>query len=193
MGNFKISFAETIPGLEIDGKPAPYPVLNERDVRAAAGIMLVAGIVAFIPALLFQNRLMLTIMVLLFSVEFFIRVVISPRFAPFYALGSLIVSRQRPEYSGAAQKRFAWSLGLAMAASMIFVLFALDVTRVVPLTICAICLTLLWLETAFGICVGCWMYGLLIKAGWIRKPDIMPACPGGACPIDFSKSQNKGN
>jgi hypothetical protein len=38
---------EVIPGLKINGKPAPYPVMNERAVRATAGLMLIATTVAF--------------------------------------------------------------------------------------------------------------------------------------------------
>lgn len=146
--------------------------------------MLVAGITAFIPALLLQNRDLLVIMVFAFFAEFFIRVFINPKFAPFYALGTLIVSKQRPDYSGAAQKRFAWSLGLGMAGAMIVVLMFFDAPRAVPLTLCSICLALFWLETSFGICVGCKMYSGLIALGLVKKPEVMPACPGGACSLD---------
>jgi hypothetical protein len=187
-----LSFGEIIPGLAIDGKDAPYPVLNERDARAAAGLMLIAGIVAFIPALLFSNRLLLMVMVVIFGLEFFIRVLINPKFAPFYALGTFIVKHQRPEYSGAAQKRFAWSLGLSLAGVMVVILFGsaifgFEVNRALPLSLCGLCLALLWFETSFGICIGCLMYQGLIKVGLIKKPEIMPACPGGACAFDPGK------
>ncbi|TVR49895.1 MAG: DUF4395 domain-containing protein [Puniceicoccaceae bacterium] len=180
----RITFGETIPGLQIDGKDAPYPVLNERDARAAAGLMLVAGTIAFVPAFLLGNRAILSLVVVIFFVEFAVRVFLSPRLAPFYALGRFVVSRQRPDYSGAAQKRFAWSLGLGLTAVMMVVLFILGMTGPVPLTICGVCLLLLWLETSFGICIGCLMYQGLIGAGIVRRPEIMPACPGGACDLE---------
>lgn len=41
------AFGEKIPGLTINGQEITVPVLNERDARAAAGLMLVSGFVAF--------------------------------------------------------------------------------------------------------------------------------------------------
>jgi len=37
-------YGKTIPGLTIDGKPAPYAVVNEREVRAGAGLMLLMAL-----------------------------------------------------------------------------------------------------------------------------------------------------
>ncbi|MFT4310465.1 MAG: DUF4395 domain-containing protein [Candidatus Woesearchaeota archaeon] len=176
-------FGQVIDGLKIYGRDAPYPVLNERDARAAAGIMLIIGIVTFVYALLLQNFVPLTIVVLAFTLEFAIRVLINPQLAPFYALGTFIVSNQKPEYSGAVQKRFAWSLGLAMALTMIIVFFGFGLRGIVPFTICSICLALLWLETSFGICVGCKLYNGLMALGIIPQPTHKPACPGGVCEI----------
>jgi len=39
---YKKEIGQIIPGLEIAGKPAPYGVLNERAIRATAGIMFFA-------------------------------------------------------------------------------------------------------------------------------------------------------
>lgn len=177
------SFGQVIPGLVIDGQPATYPVLNERDARAAAGIMLVGGIVAFVNALLLSNLMYLYVFIILFSIEFAIRVVINPYYAPFYALGRLLVYNQRPDWSGAPQKRFAWSLGLGLALFMSVAVFGFGVTGLLPFAICSICLSLLWLESALGVCVGCKMYFGLMNLGVISRPAVMPACPGGVCDI----------
>ena len=126
----------------------------KRDARAGAGIMFVIAIFAFVNALLLRNFLFLNITVIAFTIEFVLRV-INPHYAPFYALGRLIVKPQLPEWSGAIQKRFAWSLGLAMALSMIIIAVLLGMRGVVPFTICSVCLLLLFMESAFGICVGC--------------------------------------
>lgn len=40
-------YGRTIPGLLIHGKSAPYPVLNERAIRAGAGMVFVVGFFAF--------------------------------------------------------------------------------------------------------------------------------------------------
>ena len=172
-----------IPGLEINGKPAPYPVLNERAVRAGAGIMLMMGVSAFAFALLLQDFRLLKVVVVLFFIDFFIKVIIGPKFSPVSNIAQLIVRKQKPEYVGAIQKRFAWSIGLAMASLMILLLFVFDVRGPINLAACTLCLTFMWLETSFGICVGCKIYYGLISLGVIKQPEIAPACPGGACPI----------
>jgi len=42
--------------------------------------------------------------------------------------------------------------------------------------ICVLCLTLMFLETAFGVCVGCMIYKALLQ----KDPE---HCPGGVCEI----------
>jgi hypothetical protein len=174
---------QIIPGLEINGKLAPYPVLNERAVRAGAGIMLMLGISAFSLAFFTADYQLLKIVVVIFFIDFFTKVVIGPKFSPVSNAANLIVKKQKPEYVGAIQKRFAWSLGLAMASLMIVLLFFLNVRGPINLMVCTICLTFMWLETSFGICVGCKIYYALIRLGLIKEPEFAPACPGGACPI----------
>jgi hypothetical protein len=39
----------------------------------------------------------------------------------------------------------------------------------------------MWLETAFGHCIGCKMYYGLMRI--VKEPDHKPACPGGVCPM----------
>jgi hypothetical protein len=179
----KIEFGITIPGLKIDGKKAPYPVLNERDCRAGAGIMLALGIIAFVLAFFQGAYYFIDIIVVLFFMEFLIRI-IDPSIAPFYFLGSLIVREMRPEYSGAAQKRFAWFLGLLMASTMIVLIYGFGIRGPINLLICMTCLFLMWSESAFGVCIGCKMYYGLISLGLIKKPKVAPACPGGVCPVN---------
>jgi len=179
-----IQFGKIIPNLTLYDKPANYPVLNERDARAAAGVMLIAAIFAFTQALLLRDFFYINIAVILFTIEFFIRVVINPQYAPFYALGTLIVKKQAPEYTGAAQKKFAWYLGLAMAGSMVFIVNLFQTRGIAPFTICIICMFLLWSESAFGICFGCKMYKGFMALGWIKKPMEMPVCPGNVCSVD---------
>src|SRR5262249_17867774 len=50
-----------------------------------------------------------------------------------------------------------------------------------PRTICLICLTLMWMESALGVCLGCKIYGLAVRRGW-RSPDPeFKMCADGAC------------
>ena len=180
-------FGEIIPGLKIHGKDAPYSVLNERSVRAGAGILFVFAIISFFFAYLAQEYTLLSIFVITFAVEMAIRIFVNPKFAPIAALADFIVRKQKPDYVGAIQKKFAWSLGLGMAITMIFVVIIFQIRGTLPFSFCMVCLSLLWLETSCGICVGCKIYGGLQHIGWIKKPEVAPACPGGACAIPLKK------
>ena len=163
-----------------------YKVLNERQVRASAGIMFLIGLMASINGLILKNYSVIPYLsgFLLFS--FSIAVLINPRYSPTMMLGYIFVRKQTPLYIGAVQKRFAWSLGMAMSAA-IFVLsiFLLtDATYFEPLCqLCIICLILLYLETAFGICVGCKLYFLAIRLKLMKKPTVRPNCMGDACEV----------
>jgi hypothetical protein len=177
-----LTFGKTIPDLYIDGKPAPYPVLNERDARAAAGIMLLIGAVAFVYAFLLRSYTMIDVVVVLFALEFALRI-ISSDIAPIYALAKLTVRGMRPEWTGAAQKRFAWTLGLMMALTVTVLIHGFGARGLGNAILCGTCLVLMWLETSLGLCVGCKLYYGLMKLGLVKQPDVMPACPGGACPM----------
>ncbi len=180
-------FGEIIPNLQINGQLAPYPVLNERVVRAGAGIMFLLGIIAFFNALLIQNYFFLKIVVVIFFVDFVVKVLITPKFSPISFVAGLIVSQQKPEYVGAVQKRFAWSLGLLLSFFMIILMFVLNIKGMINLSVCLVCLSFMWLESTCGICVGCKIYYGLIKLGVITEPKIRPACPGGICQVPLKK------
>ena len=94
------------------------------------------------------------------------------------------MKNQKPEWVGALQKRFAWSIGLIMASLMMIFAIGMGIRGALPITICSICLSFMWMETALGICVGCKIYGYLIKHGLMKEPLVRPACPGGACRVE---------
>jgi len=173
-----------IPGLMLHGKPAPYPVVNERAVRAGAGIMLALAVFAFSNAWFVGNYLPLQIVVVVFFIEFLMKAVVGTRFAPIGRLAAFLVRTQTPEYVGAVQKRFAWSLGLLMASLMIFLLFVFEVRGPVNLVVCSLCMAFMYLETSFGVCVGCKIYNGLLALGVLRAPEYKPVCPGNVCAIE---------
>ena len=177
-----------IPGLKIDGKDAPYGVVNDRSVRAGAGLMFALGSIGFFHALYTGDFLILQILVLTFLVDFTLKVFKGPHLSPFSLIGDLIVKKQSPEYVGAIQKRFAWSIGFIIALIMTFVVVIGNITGIIPLAFCLICLLFMWFESSFGICIGCKMYWGMISLGLVKEPEVAPACPGGACPINKGKS-----
>src|SRR5687768_15062385 len=99
-----IQFGEEVPGYDIR-------VLNEREIRAAAGIMFLF-IYTSLMLIIFNNDFRLVkYVVAAFFIDFTIRVFVNPKFSPSLVVGRLIVGNQAPEYVGAQQKRFAWMIG----------------------------------------------------------------------------------
>lgn len=162
-------FGEWIEGYSV-------PVMNEREVRAAAGLLLVPGLMAFTQAFQTGNFTATRLMILTFMVDFAIRVLVNPRYAPTLVLGRFFVRNQQPEYSGAPQKRFAWALGLGISLFMMIWTTGLNLSGPVALLGCVTCIVLLFLESAFGICVGCMIYNRI----W---PGSAQLCPGGVCEV----------
>ena len=164
-----IKFGEDVNGYEI-------PVLNEREIRAAAGIFFVFAFTAVLLAITSHNFLVLKYFILAFLLDFIIRVFINPRFAPSLIIGRLIVRRQVPEYVGAAQKKFAWIIGFILGLIMLVLVVFFNSYSPITGLICLICLIFLLFESAFGICLGClfygWYYGKKAKY-----------CPGEVCEV----------
>src|SRR5215213_7825775 len=149
--NTLIKFGENVEGYAV-------PVLNEREIRASAGIMFLGLLIAFMFILFKQDFLLVKYVIVVFLTDFFIRVLVSPRFSPTLIIGRLIVSRQVPEYVGAAQKKFAWKIGLALSCLMFLLLVILNSYSIITATSCIICLAFLFFESAFGVCLGCLFY-----------------------------------
>ena len=164
-----------------------YKVLDERVVRASSGIMLLIGTIASINGFILNKYEIIPWLVGFLALNFAISVFINPKFAPTTVLGRLMTYKQSPLPIGAVQKRFAWCLGLTLSL-VIFVLSLYlqnDVQFFGPVCfLCLICLLLLFLETAFGICIGCKMYLLTLKVGLLPTPKERPNCMGDACEIN---------
>jgi len=139
--NAVFHFGERVAGYGVN-------VLNEREVRASAGILFF----------------------------FAIRVLVNPRYSPSLVLGRFVVRNHVPEFVGATQKRFTWSIGLALAAAMLYLVVINQVIGPINLIICATCLLLLFFESAFGICLACKVYNVFHK-------DKAALCPGGTCEV----------
>jgi len=164
-----IKFGEDVEGYNV-------AVLNEREIRAAAGILFVMMFISILLAAVKGDFLLLKYATVIFLTDILIRVLVNPKFSPTLILGRLIVRNQVPEYVGAPQKKFAWIIGIVLASTM-FILMVL-VNSFSPITgiICLICLVFLFFETSFGICLGCKFYPLFFK-------DKVQYCPGEVCDV----------
>lgn len=162
-------FGETVPGYSI-------PVLNEREIRAAAGIMFLFIYTSLMLIIFKGDFRLVKYVIALFFLDFTIRVFINPKFAPTLIIGRLIVSNQVPEYVGAQQKKFAWIIGVFLSATMFVLLIIMNVTGPFTGGTCLLCLIFLFFESVFGICLACKVYKLIYgeKAQY---------CPGEVCDV----------
>lgn len=162
-----IQFGEVVEGYDI-------PVLNEREIRAGAGILFLMLLISVLVVILKEDFLLLKYAITLFLTDLLIRVLINHKYSPALIIGRFMVRNQTPEYVGAKQKRFAWIIGVVLAS--IFFIFMVVVNSFSPITgiICFTCLIFLFFETAFGICLGCKFYSVFNK-------DKAQYCPGEVC------------
>jgi hypothetical protein len=165
---FLLEYGERVDGYDI-------PVINEREARAAAGILAMMGTIVIFVGIGFNHVIVARVYLAFLWFDFLARV-INPNYSPSMLLGRVMVQNQKPEYVGALQKRFAWTLGWFISFPMIY-WFVLhwDITFYKVL-ICVLCILLMFLESAFSICVGCMIYKFITR-------DDPQHCPGGVCEI----------
>jgi len=161
-------YGETVEGYDVR-------VINEREARAAAGILFAIGILSLTNAAMLGHVVVTKFFISFFTLDFFLRV-INPSYAPSLLLGRMFVQNQIPEYVGAAQKRFAWGIGLLLAIPMFYLLVIDFQPNPIKVFICIACLILLIAESAFSICLGCKIYNLVMSSRATH-------CPGGVCEI----------
>jgi len=157
----------------------PIRVVNERTVRAAAGLLFFPAVVSFMNALLTANYQPTRLFVIVFLIDMALRM-LNPRWAPSMIVGGWIVRHQTPEWVGAPQKRFAWGLGLLLGLTMLYLMVFNRYMGPLNMLVCASCLTLMFFESAFGICLGCKLYNLFNK-------EQAQLCPGGVCEVPAQK------
>lgn len=162
-------FGEIVEGYSI-------PVLNEREIRASAGILFLLMFIS-IMFVAFENYYgVLKSAIVIFLTDFIIRVFVTPKYSPTLMIGRMIVRNQVPEYVGAPQKRFAWMIGVIMSATMFVAIGLLNWDNLITSLFCHTCLWFLFFESAFGICIGCKIYAKVYK-------EKAQYCPGEVCEI----------
>lgn len=164
-----IGFGEEVAGYKI-------LVLNEREIRAAAGIMFLATFLSLMFIVFEGNFVPIKYVISIFLVDFSIRVFVNPKFSPVLILGRFFVSNQNPEYVGAIQKKYAWVIGLILSATMFVLMVLMNTYSIITGIVCLICLILMFFETAFGICLGCKLYKIF-------KKEEAQYCPGEICDL----------
>ena len=163
------NFGENVEGYNI-------PVLNEREIRAGAGILFLATFTSLMFILFKGNFIPIKYVITIFLLDFLIRIFISPKYSPVLIMARMIVSNQTPEYVGAPQKRFAWIIGVVLSAIMFYFFIIVNAYSAITGIICLVCLIFLFFESAFGICLGCLFYPLFFK-------NKVQLCPGDICEV----------
>jgi predicted outer membrane lipoprotein len=172
-----IKFGEEVEGYNI-------PVLNEREIRASAGILFLMLFISLMFILSKGNFVPIKYAITIFLTDLLIRVFINPAYSPFLILGRLIVRNQVPEYVGAKQKKFAWIIGIILASAMFVFFNIVNAYSIITGLTCLVCLIFLFCETAFGICIGCKFYSLIYK----EKAEY---CPGEVCDVKAKQDIQK--
>ena len=112
----------------------------------------------------------------LLAVGFAARVLSGPRFS---LLGRLATQVIAPRLGPALlvpgpPKRFAQAIGLTLTTVATVAAYGFGADRL-ALALAAVLLVFASLESIFGLCAGCWLFGLLMKAGVIPA-DVCEEC-----------------
>jgi len=178
MFDFLKNYGMKVPGYDVG-------MVNEREVRAGAGILFVIGF------LVLNNAVMLghsgigpKFFVSYFAFDMLVRI-INPFYAPSLILGRLFIRNQEPEYIAAKQKRLAWLIGFLIAIPMVFAFVITPYVSIAKIFVCLFCLSLLLMETSFGFCLGCFVYRKIFFVETVY-------CTGG-CKFTFKEEIQKFN
>jgi hypothetical protein len=146
----------------------PNPV-NEITARVVASGVVLLGVLAL--------ALQLPWLSIVLAVGFLLRVMSGPRFSPLALLASRVIVPRlpwEPRLVAGPPKRFAQSIGLtfSLAAALLFYVFALSTAAYIVLGALVLAAVL---ESAFGLCLGCRAFALLMRAGVI-PPEVCESC-----------------
>ena len=149
--------------------------INEKAARVVAGVVFALGLLALLAPAHW--------LVIPLAYGFWARVLTGPRLSPLAAVASRVVAPRlgKPREVPGPPKRFAQGMGAAIIAAAAVALLAGAGTVVSVLLVALVAAATL--ESAFGYCAGCQVFGLLMRAGlfpydvcaecadiWARRP-----------------------
>jgi hypothetical protein len=145
----------------------PNPV-NEKAARVVAGVVAVAGVVILLTG---AHWLLVPL-----AYGFWARVLTGPTLSPLGRLAMKVVAPRlgAPRYVPGPPKRFAQAIGAAFSTTAAVLALAAGAETAADLLV-AVLVVAATLESVFAICIGCWMFGLLMRAGIIPE-ETCAAC-----------------
>lgn len=159
-----------------------HAVFNERAVRGAAGLLFVFGFTGWMVAALTGDFSLLRAFGATFMIDMFLRLFLGQRWTPSLRIADFLVRKQRPEWVDAKPKQTAWSIGFGMVLVACFMMGWLGLRDEIVLSLCALCMSFLFAEAAFGFCAGCWLHQRFAK----EKPQL---CSGDVCQYEPGRTK----
>jgi hypothetical protein len=141
--------------------------INEKAARVVAGVVAIATLVALLAPAHW--------LVIPLAYGFWARALTGPRLSPLGALASRVIAPRlgAPKVVPGPPKRFAQAMGAAITTAAVVAL-VLGAQAVVE-ALLALMLVAASLESVLAFCVGCQIFGLLMRAGVIPD-EVCPEC-----------------
>jgi hypothetical protein len=141
--------------------------INEKAARVVAGVVAIVALVALLAPAHW--------LVIPLAYGFWARALTGPRLSPLGALASRVIAPRlgAPKVVPGPPKRFAQAMGAAITTAAVVAL-VLGAQGVVE-ALLALMLVAASLESVLAFCVGCQIFGLLMRAGVIPD-EVCPEC-----------------
>jgi hypothetical protein len=138
----------------------PNPV-NEKAARVVAGVVLVLSIVTLATGFYW--------LLIPLAYGFWARVLTGPTLSPLGFVAQRVIAPRlgAPKYVPGPPKRFAQGMGAAMSTLALVLAFA--VSHVAADVVLAMLVVASGLESIFAYCLGCQVFGLLMRVGMIPQ------------------------
>ena len=140
-------------------------IVNDYAARCTAALVVALAVITIIVPAPAQTWLAAALVV-----GFVLRVAGGPRYSPFGRLSVHVLAPRvsdEPRMVAGAPKRFAQSIGLVMS-SIALGLFLAGLATAGSVVLGVLVVAAL-AEAALGFCLGCWIYGLLQRAGVVSE------------------------
>jgi hypothetical protein len=139
----------------------PNPV-NEKAARVvAAGVVLMA-----VAAIVFRLEWLL----ILIALGFAARVLTGPKLSVLGQFATRVAAPRlgEPKYVAGPPKRFAQAMGVTMSLAAVVLYFAFD-AHTAAWAVTGVLATAAFLESAFGLCLGCKAFAVLMRVGLVPE------------------------
>jgi hypothetical protein len=171
-----------------DDTSASVALLNERAVRARAGLLFLVPVILLFIRIDHGNHDQLIVdainnsivereydhafahsLIFFVMYEMLVAMFVKTSHLSLSSLlGVMFTFKQKPLYQPMQPKIFAWFIGLVLAVLCQISLYY-TVMQSIAFYFLAACLLFMWLESVCGICIGCKIYNYFARIGVVKK------------------------